>query len=90
MKLVSYLKDEHDSLGVVVDNRIYDMEFLHPDLPTTMGLFLNYWEDALSMAQGGIELINEGKIRVEKSVPLNSVQLLAPVPFPTFHQSLKY
>jgi fumarylacetoacetate (FAA) hydrolase len=83
MKLVSYLKDEHDSLGVVVDNRIYDMEFLHPDLPTTMGLFLNYWEDALSMAQGGIELINEGKIRVEKSVPLNSVQLLAPVPFPT-------
>lgn len=83
MKLVSYLKDEHDSLGVVVDDRVYDMEFLHPDLPTTMGLFLNYWEDALPMAQGGIELINEGKIRLEKSVPLNSVQLLAPVPFPT-------
>ena len=83
MKLVSYLKDEHDSLGVVVDDRVYDMESLHPDLPTTMGLFLNYWEDALPMAQGGIQLINEGKIRLEKSVPLNSVQLLAPVPFPT-------
>ena len=83
MKLVSYLKDEHDSLGVIVNDRIYDMEFLHPDLPTTMGLFLNYWEDAISMAAGGIELINEGKIRVEKSIPLSSVQLLAPVPFPT-------
>src|SRR5678815_4736254 len=77
------IRDRHDSLGVIVNDRIYDMEFLHPDLPTTMGLFLNYWEDAISMAAGGIELINEGKIRVEKSIPLSSVQLLAPVPFPT-------
>lgn len=83
MKLVSYLKDEHDSLGVIVNDRVYNMEALHPDLPNTMGLFLNYWEDAISMAAGGIELINEGKIRMEKSIPLSSVQLLAPIPFPT-------
>ena len=83
MKLASYLKDEHDSLGVIVNDRVYNMEALHPDLPNTMGLFLNYWEDAISMAAGGIELINEGKIRMEKSIPLSSVQLLAPIPFPT-------
>ena len=83
MKLVSYLQDEHDSLGIIVGDRIFNTEALHPDLPNTMGFFLNYWEDALSMAQGGIELINDGKIRLEKGIPLNSVQLLAPVPFPT-------
>ena len=83
MRLVSYLKDEHDSLGIVVDDRVYNMEVLHPDLPHTMGMFLNYWEDSLPMALGGIELINEGKIIMEKGVPLSSVQLLAPVPFPT-------
>ena len=83
MKLVSYLRDEHDSLGVLVDDRIFNMEVLHPDLPNTMGLFLNYWEDAFEMALHGIELIKEGKIRLEKGLPLNSVQLLAPVPFPT-------
>ena len=83
MKLVSYLKDEHDSLGILVGDRIFNTEAFHPDLPNTMGFFLNYWEDALSMAQGGIELINDGKIRLEKGIPLNSVQLLAPVPFPT-------
>jgi fumarylacetoacetate (FAA) hydrolase len=83
MKLVSYLKDEHDSLGVLVGDRIFNMEVLHPDLPNTMGLFLNYWEDSFSMAAVGIELINEGKIRMEKGIPLSSVQLLAPVPFPT-------
>lgn len=83
MKLVSYLKDEHDSLGVVVDDRIFNMEALHPDLPNTIGMFLNYFEDSISMAQVGIELINKGKIRLEKGIPLGSVQLLAPVPFPT-------
>src|SRR5215213_3590793 len=83
MKLVSYLEDEHDKLGVLVNDRVYDMEVLHPDLPTTMGLFLNYWEDSYPMALGGIELLNEGKIRAEKGHPLNSLQLLAPVPFPT-------
>lgn len=83
MKLVSYLEDEHDKLGVLVNDRIYDAEVLHPDLPTTMGLFLNYWEDAYPMALGGIELLNDGKIRADKGHPLSSLQLLAPVPFPT-------
>jgi len=83
MKLVSYLEDEHDKLGVLVNDRVYDMEVLHPDLPTTMGLFLNYWEDSYPMAFGGIELLQEGKIRIEKGKPLDSLQLLAPVPFPT-------
>jgi fumarylacetoacetate (FAA) hydrolase len=83
MKLVSYLEDEHDKLGVLVGDRVYDMEVLHPDLPTTMGMFLNYWEDSLQMALGGVELLQEGKIRAEKGHPLNSLQLLAPVPFPT-------
>jgi fumarylacetoacetate (FAA) hydrolase len=83
MKLVSYLKDEHDSLGVLVGDKIFSTEVLHPDLPNTMGLFLNYWEDSFSMAAVGVELINEGKIRMEKGIPLDSVQLLAPVPFPT-------
>jgi fumarylacetoacetate (FAA) hydrolase len=83
MKLVSYLKDEHDSLGVLVDDRVFDMEVLHPDLPNTMGLFLNYWEDSFPMAAGCVELIKEGKIRMEKGKLLSSLQLLAPVPFPT-------
>ncbi|MEI6947466.1 fumarylacetoacetate hydrolase family protein [Paraflavisolibacter sp. H34] len=83
MKLVSYLKDEHDSLGVLYEGKVYDMETLHPDLPTTMGLFLAYWEEAFPVASAGVKLISEGKIRPEKGVPLESLHLLAPVPYPT-------
>jgi fumarylacetoacetate (FAA) hydrolase len=83
MKLVTYLKDEHDQLAVLVDGYLYDMENLHPDLPNTMGMFLNYWEDALPMAQGGVLMIEEGRISQAKGVPYDSVEILAPVPFPT-------
>ena len=83
MKLVSYLKDEQDQLAVLIDGLLYDMEYLHPDLPNTMGMFLNYWEDALSMAQGGVLMIEDGKIAKGKGIPVDSVQLLSPVPFPT-------
>jgi fumarylacetoacetate (FAA) hydrolase len=83
MKMVSYLKEEHEQLAVLVDGLLYDMEYLHPDLPNTMSMFLNYWEDALSMAQGGVMMIEDGKIARNKGIPLETVQILAPVPFPT-------
>jgi fumarylacetoacetate (FAA) hydrolase len=83
MKLVSYLKEEHDQLAVLVDGLVYDMEYLHPDLPNTMGMFLNYWEDAFPMAQGGEMMIREGKIAKNRGIPLEEVQLIAPVPYPS-------
>jgi fumarylacetoacetate (FAA) hydrolase len=83
MKLVSYLKDEQDHLGVLVDDVVYDTDILHPDLPTSMGLFLNFWEDAFPIAQAGVEFIKSGKIGKERGVLLSSLELLAPVPYPT-------
>ena len=83
MKLVSYLKDGHEQLATLIDGFLYDMELLHPDLPNTMGMFLTYWEDALPMALGGEMMVKEGKISGRKAVAFETVQLLAPVPFPT-------
>ena len=83
MKLVSYIDEGHDRLGVVAGDLVYPMDAFHPDLPHTMGMFLNYWEDALPIALGGLTLLEEGKIRESKALPLSELQLLAPVPFPT-------
>lgn len=83
MKLVSYEKDGHDQLAVYVDGYLYDMDCLHPDLPTNMSMFLNYWEESLPAAQAGVILINEGKISKNKGIPLSNVSMLAPVPFPS-------
>jgi len=83
MKLVSYLKDGQDQLAVYVDGYFYDMDVLHPDLPNTMALFLHYWEDVFPVAQQGVQMIRDGRIPQSKAIAADSVQLLAPVPFPT-------
>src|SRR5688500_7252139 len=83
MKLVSYLKDGSDHLAVLVDDHLYDIELLHPDLPTNMGMFLHYWEDLLPFAQEGVSMIEEGRIAENKGIPISSVELLAPIPYPS-------
>ena len=83
MKLVSYLKEDHDYLAVLVDGMLYNMEDIHPDLPNTMSMFLNYWEDSFPIVQDGVLMIEEERIARGKGFPAESVQLLAPVPFPT-------
>ena len=82
MKLVSYLKEGHDQLGILINDIVYDMEVLHPDLPGNSGMFLNYWEDSFPVAQAGELLLKEGERTSNKGIPVNELQLLAPVPFP--------
>ena len=83
MKLVTYIKEEREQLGVLINDIIYDMEVLHPDLPNTMSMFLNYWEDSFPVAQAGELMLKEGTRTSIKGVALKDVQLLAPVPLPT-------
>jgi fumarylacetoacetate (FAA) hydrolase len=83
MKLVSYIKDNREQAGVLVNDMVYDMEVLHPDLPNSMAMFLNYWEDAFPVAQAGELLLKEGTRITNKGIPVRDIQLIAPVPFPT-------
>ena len=82
MKLVSYLREGHDQLGILINDIVYDMEILHPDLPGNAGMFLTYWEDSFPVAQAGELLLKEGERVSNKGIPVNELQLLAPVPFP--------
>ncbi|WP_462221023.1 hypothetical protein [Ferruginibacter sp.] len=43
MKLVTYLKDDNLQLALLVNGNLYDTDSLHPDLPNSMSMFLNYW-----------------------------------------------
>ena len=80
MKLVSYIKEGHEQLAAYIDGYLFDMEVLHPDLPNTMNMFLNYWEDALPMAKGGEIMVREEKIARSKGIPYDAEHILAPVP----------
>ena len=83
MKLVSYLKDGHDQLAVLIDNSLYDMDSLNPELPSGINVFLNYWEDYFPLAQRLDQSIKDGMSMRAKGKPYDSVQILAPVPLPS-------
>ena len=83
MKLLTYLKDGHDQLAILINGKLYNTDALHSDLPISMAMFLNYWEDMYPLALSAERRIKEGLGRVISSVPLEEVQLLAPVPHPT-------
>ncbi len=82
MKLVSYLEDERDRIGVLIDQKVYDLEVLHPDLPNSMSMLLNFWEDAFPVAQAGELMLKEGTRTSNRGMNVEDLQLLAPVPFP--------
>jgi len=83
MKIVSYLREGHDRLALLVDGLLYDFEVLHPDLPANMSMFLNFWDDYYPLALGSETMVREGKILPEQGFAYEEATILAPVPFPT-------
>ncbi|MEO6538920.1 MAG: fumarylacetoacetate hydrolase family protein [Ferruginibacter sp.] len=83
MKLVTYLKEDRDQLALLVDGLLYDTDILHPDLPISMSMFLNYWDDVFPLAQAVEQRIKEGNFRRDMGLPIAEAELLAPVPHPS-------
>jgi fumarylacetoacetate (FAA) hydrolase len=83
MKLVTYIKDEHQQLALLVNGMLYDTDVLHPDLPVSMAMFLNYWDDVMPLVLAVEQRIKEGLVRNVMAVPFEDAEILAPVPHPT-------
>jgi len=83
MKLVTFLYDGHDQLGIVVNEKIYALEELHRDLPNSMAMFLNYWDELMPMAMAVEQKVKDGLVRSEMGIAYAAAELFAPVPTPT-------
>ncbi len=83
MKLVTYFKDETEQLALVVNGKLYDTDKLHPDLPMSMTMFLNFWDECYPMALAAEYKIKNGGFENKRSIDMEDARLLAPVPHPT-------
>ena len=83
MKLVSYLKDDQDQLAFLANNLLFDTDLMHPDLPVSMSMFLNFWEDVYPMAVAIDKALKEEKVSHLQGISLEEMEILAPVPHPT-------
>jgi fumarylacetoacetate (FAA) hydrolase len=83
MKLVSYVRDGHDQLAIYIDGYLYNTDQLHPELPSSMGMFLNYWDDYYPIALSCHKAITEKRTSATQGIPAEGEHILAPVPFPS-------
>lgn len=82
MKLVTYRKGDYEQLALIVDGKLYDTDQLHPDLPVSMAMFLNYWDDVFPVTLAAEARIKSGNSPLIGSA-YNQENLMAPVPHPT-------
>src|SRR5687768_3597664 len=82
MKLVSFITEEQERLGVCVSGMVYGMEVFENDLPRTMDDFLDLWEDSFPVLKSALASIDTAAISKGYGIPIQEIQLLAPVPFP--------
>lgn len=83
MKLVTYYKHQQEQLALLVDGKLYDLDSLHPNLPTSMAMFLNFWDDMYPLAKAAETQIKNGLVRNYEGANYEASKILAPVPHPT-------
>jgi len=83
MKLVTYYKHQQEQLALLVDGKLYDLDSLHPNLPTSMAMFLNFWDDMYPLAKAAETQIKNGLVRNFVGANFEESNILAPVPHPT-------
>ncbi len=82
MKFVSYLHNDTEQLAFLIDGYLFDCDLMNPELPSTMSMMLNFWDDMFPIAQQTEQAIREGNLSDGNNITLNDVKLLSPVPFP--------
>ena len=79
MKFVTYLEDQFEKVGLIVDESVYDLQFIQPNLPSTLVEILK--DSAFNFPYiKGIE--REIKQGLHPKAMVQNPQLIAPIPHP--------
>ncbi len=78
MKLISYLKEDKQQLAFIKNDLVYDCKLTDERLPITMHELLIDWQTLSPIAEAAYK-----NLSLIKSIYINDVKLMAPVPFPT-------
>jgi fumarylacetoacetate (FAA) hydrolase len=82
MKLVTYIHQNQTNLGILINDRVYNMHQADASLPNNMRDFLFAGEAAMDKAKQINELLKDGRTELP-NLAMQSVVLQAPVPHPT-------
>ncbi|HOZ50273.1 MAG TPA: fumarylacetoacetate hydrolase family protein [Chitinophagaceae bacterium] len=81
MKLVTHLYKDTEQLAILNNNKLYNLQSIDPQFPSTMKVFLENWDAYIQKAKDADQGIKEGKYASDISIEY--AELLAPVPYPS-------
>lgn len=85
MKLVSYKSKKADRVGILFEDKVYDLQrsatALKIKLPSTMKEFLDGGSRTMKEANKILSAIKKGKVK--GGIKYSDLEILSPVPFPT-------
>lgn len=83
MKIISYLNNGTEQIGLYFNDRVYPFLSIKDGLPFTMAKLLNDWDNYFPILEKQNQLLLENNSATSNYIQLNDVKLLAPVPHPT-------
>jgi fumarylacetoacetate (FAA) hydrolase len=83
MKLVSFLKNCNECVGLISEGYLYDIYMLHGGFPDTMNKLLAQWDSSYPEIQKIFKKIEFSNQLKSQGIPINEVKCLAPVPHPS-------
>jgi fumarylacetoacetate (FAA) hydrolase len=83
MKLISYLINKRQQLGLLIEDRVFGLRSLNPVLPETMEEMLTDWDHHFLMAFRAERKLKEDRFMQMTGIPVGDLNLIAPVPKPS-------
>lgn len=82
MKIATYLANGVEQSALLIQDKLYNLQDVNPQLPATLTQMLNNWEGLSPIAMEAEKAIKANPESIA-SIALSEVTLLAPVPKPT-------
>ncbi len=82
MKFVTHLHNYTENFAVLINDRIYNTQLLHPNAPSTIYGFLENWDANISLITPAVKEVTEGS-KVVQSIGYQEACITAPIQKPT-------
>ncbi len=82
MKLISFLHNQQEAFGFVLEQMVFPLHVLDERLPELIDSFLLQWDLMMPLARAAEKRISADHHLQISGIPMNEITLLAPVPRP--------
>ena len=83
MKLVSFLKNGNECVGLISEDLVYDIYMMQEGFPDTMNKLLIQWDTIYPDLLSASNKISTSPQIKRHGIPINEVRFMAPVPYPS-------